>query len=131
MVVAYVTPKPGVNLKVEEIERYCRENITEKAAIPKKVSIVDPMPLTAVGKIFKPALRYDAIRDVCLSELEGLCDLVESIDVDVREDKVHGTIAYVAARPAAGADHAELRERIEAVLGHYTVRYEVVIAGAK
>jgi fatty-acyl-CoA synthase len=128
VVVAYVTPKPGARLKAEEIERHCRENLAERAAVPKKVSIIDPMPLTAVGKIFKPALRYDAIRDVFLSELEALCDWVGSIDVDVREDKVHGTIAHVAARPAAGTDPGELRERIDALLGHYTVRYELAIA---
>jgi fatty-acyl-CoA synthase len=130
VVVAYVTPAPGASLNTKEIERYCRENIVERAAIPKKVSIIDPMPLTAVGKIFKPALRYDAIRDVFLSEFEALRDQIESIDVEAREDKVHGTVAHVAVRPAAGTDPAGLREHIEAILGQFTVRYELVVAGS-
>jgi len=124
-VVAFVAPKPGVRLQAEEIERYCRENITERAAVPKKVDIIDVMPMTAVGKIFKPALRHRAIRDVFLAELETLGELVESIDVSVREDKIHGTTAYVTAVPCAGADEAEIRGRVDAVLGHYTVRYQV------
>ena len=107
VVVAFVTPKAGVKLEAEEIERYCRENITERAAIPKNVHIIDPMPVTAVGKIFKPALRHQAIREVFTAELEALSDLVESIDVVVREEKTHGTTAYVTAEPAAGVDRGE------------------------
>jgi hypothetical protein len=78
-----------------------------------------------VGKIFKPALRHRAIRDVFLAELESLGDLVGSIDVTVREDKIHGTTAHVNAEPCADVDEAEIRRRVDSVLGHYTVRYEV------
>ena len=127
VVVAFVTPKAGVKLEAEEIERYCRENITERAAIPKRVCIIDPMPVTAIGKIFKPALRHHAIRDVFASELEALSDLVESIDVVVREEKIHGTTAYVTVEPAAGVGESKIRERADAILGHYTVRYQVSI----
>ena len=47
-----MTPKAGVKLEAVKLERYCRENISERAAIPKKIHIIDPMPITAVGKIF-------------------------------------------------------------------------------
>jgi fatty-acyl-CoA synthase len=125
VVVAFVTPRAGVELDAEEIERQCREKITERAAIPKKVHVIDRMPVTAVGKIFKPELRHRAIREVFLSELEALSELVESIDVAVSEDKAHETTAYVTAAPAAGVDESEIRERLDAILGHYTVRYEL------
>jgi fatty-acyl-CoA synthase len=125
VVVAFVTPKAGSKLEAEEIERYCRENITERAAIPKKVHIIDPMPVTAVGKIFKPALRHLAIREVFTAELQALSDLVESIDVVVREEKTHGTTAYLTVLPAPGVDEATIRQRVDGILGHYTVRYEV------
>jgi fatty-acyl-CoA synthase len=129
VVAAFVTPKPGVKLEAEEIERHCREHITERAAIPKKVHIIDPMPVTAVGKIFKPALRHRVIKDVFVSELEALSDLVASVDVSVKEDRIHGTTAYVTAEPAAGADEAKIRLRLDSLLGHYTIRYEASIAG--
>ncbi|NQU06929.1 MAG: acyl-CoA synthetase, partial [Candidatus Abyssubacteria bacterium] len=70
--VAYVTPKPGAKLDTEEIEAFCREHITERAALPKKVTVIDPMPVTAIGKIFKPALRYDAIKKVFDADLAQL-----------------------------------------------------------
>jgi fatty-acyl-CoA synthase len=126
--VAYVMPKPGAKLEAAEIEAFCREHITERAAIPKQVSIVDPMPMTAVGKIFKPALRYDAIKKVFHADLEELSDMAESVDVEVKEDKVHGTIAAITVKPAAGVDGQTIRDRIGAILGHYTVYYEVKIA---
>jgi fatty-acyl-CoA synthase len=129
VVVAFVTPKPGAKLEAQDIERYCRENITERAAIPKIVTIIDPMPVTAVGKIFKPALRHRAIEGVFVSELRALSDEVESIDVRVEEDKVHGATAYVTAEVASGADQPRIRERIDEILGHYTVRYVVSFVG--
>jgi fatty-acyl-CoA synthase len=125
VVVAFVTPKAGVALDAGEIERQCRAKITERAAVPKKVHVIDRMPMTAVGKIFKPELRYRAIREVFLSELEALSELAESIDVAVSEDKAHGTTAYITAAPAAGVSEARIRERLGAILGHYTVRYEL------
>lgn len=125
--VAYITPKPGVELDVKKIEAYCREHITERAAIPKEVSVIDPMPVTAVGKIFKPALRYDAIRRVFDAELAKLSDLVESIDVQVGEHKVHGTIAYIIAKPTSSTDVTTLRRQIDDILGRFTVHYEVTV----
>ncbi len=125
--VAYVMPKPGVSLAPERIEDYCREQIRERAAIPKKVEIIESMPMTAVGKIFKPALRYDAVKKVFESELKTLSGMADSIDVTVKEDKVHGTIAIITASPAAGTDVQEIRKHIESILGNYTLYYEVNI----
>ncbi len=123
--VAYVTPKPGAKLDVDEIEAYCREHITERAALPKQITIVDPMPVTAIGKIFKPALRYDAIKKVFDAELAQLADITESIDVTVKEHKIHGTTANITAKPVAGTDAESLRHHINDILGHFTVHYEV------
>jgi fatty-acyl-CoA synthase len=127
VVVAFVTPKAGVKLEAEEIARYCRERITERAAIPKKIHIIDPMPTTAVGKIFKPALRHRAISEVFAAELRDLSDLARSIEVVVREEKTHGTTAYVTAEPVGGVDAAKIRERVDALLGGYTVHYELSV----
>jgi len=123
--VAYVTPKPGATLDVDELGAYCREHITERAALPKEILVVDPMPVTAIGKIFKPALRYDAIKRVFDAELAQLSDLAQSIEVKVKEHKVHGTIAQVTAKPATNTDESNLRTRIDELLGRFTVHYEV------
>ena len=128
--VAYLTPKPGAKLDLRVIEAYCREHITERAAIPKEIFVIDPMPVTAIGKIFKPALRYDAIKRVFDAELAQLSALVESMEVLVSEHKVHGTIARIAAKPASSSDPTVLRRQIEDILGRFTVHYEVTVGDA-
>ncbi len=47
---------------VEAVEDHVRAAIHEPAALPKRIAIVETMPLTPIGKIFKPALRREATR---------------------------------------------------------------------
>jgi hypothetical protein len=54
---------------------------------------------------------------------------VVSIEVSVGEDKIHGTVAHVVAKPSSAADAADVRQRIDLILGHFAVRYEVEFAG--
>jgi fatty-acyl-CoA synthase len=60
--VAYVQLRPGISVSESELMGHCRSEIAERAAIPRTVRIIETMPLTAVGKIFKPDLRLDVIR---------------------------------------------------------------------
>jgi fatty-acyl-CoA synthase len=68
--------------------------MSERAAIPKRIEFIDAMPLTAVGKIFRPTLRQkiseQVIRELLAkksleatitSEIEKKRGLVLSIDV--------------------------------------------------
>ncbi len=53
----FVTLKPGHNITAEALLEQVAPTIYERPAIPKLVEIIDEIPVTAVGKIFKPALR--------------------------------------------------------------------------
>jgi fatty-acyl-CoA synthase len=55
--VAFVTLKPGVTIEAEALLQAVGPTVYERPAVPKRVIIIDAMPVTAVGKIFKPALR--------------------------------------------------------------------------
>jgi fatty-acyl-CoA synthase len=92
--------------------------------MPKRIKVINPMPLTGVGKIFKPALRYDAIKEAFEAELKNIGDLAESVEVVVKEDKVHGTLALITVKPAKDVSEQTIRARIDSLLGQYTVRYE-------
>ena len=48
----------------EELMGFVSEKISERAAMPKYIEILDEMPKTAVGKVFKPDLRRSAITRV-------------------------------------------------------------------
>jgi fatty-acyl-CoA synthase len=41
---------------------FLRDRIEDPVAVPKRIGVVEAMPLTPVGKIFKPTLRAEAIR---------------------------------------------------------------------
>jgi fatty-acyl-CoA synthase len=58
--VAFVVLTPGSELIPEELEAWAAEHVPERAAAPKHVAIVEEIPLTAVGKPYKPELRRRA-----------------------------------------------------------------------
>jgi hypothetical protein len=77
------------------------------------------MPLTAVGKIFKPALRLDSIRR-CVRSVAQL-DCAKAVEVDVRD--AGGSVVVVLKLPdPAGAQVVEIIRR---ELERYTFCVEV------
>ncbi len=123
--VAYVALAQDAGISENDIVQWAQTHIGERAAIPKAVYIVDQIPLTAVGKVFKPALRWDATRRAYEQELAQLGDLAQSIEVRVAEDKVHGTLATVRIQAAPGADRGAIQAKVGELLARYTVRFGV------
>jgi fatty-acyl-CoA synthase len=58
--VAFVVVKDKPQTTSSELLEYCQKHISERAAIPKRIEILDSLPITAVGKVFKPLLRNSA-----------------------------------------------------------------------
>jgi fatty-acyl-CoA synthase len=90
--VVYVQLKPGAQVSEAELLAHAAEHIPERAAIPKNAWIIDAIPLTAVGKTFKPALRFDAIARVYQA---ALAELDQRLSVDVRSDDKRGQVAHI------------------------------------
>lgn len=55
--VVFVVLKPGQLLSHETLQSFVQERIHERPAFPKRIFFIDSLPMTGVGKIFKPALR--------------------------------------------------------------------------
>ncbi len=125
--VAFVQLQEGSDLTSEQILDYLKKEVGERAAVPKAVFIIEQVPLTPVGKIFKPALRWEAIRQVYQEELATLGDMVESVNVTVKEDKVHGSLATITVKPASGALPEDIRKRVDDILTRYTIKYRLEI----
>ena len=123
--VAYVELKEDATTTEEEILEYLRKEVGERAAVPKRVFIVSRIPLTPVGKIFKPALRWETIQRVYEQELAVLKEIVLKIEVAVTEDKVHGAIATIGITPAPGESQARIKEKATEILSRYTVPYQI------
>ena len=90
--VVYVQLKPGAQTSEAELLAHAAEHIPERAAIPKDAWVIDAIPLTAVGKTFKPALRFDAIGRVYQTVL---AELDQRLRVDVRSDDKRGQVAHI------------------------------------
>ncbi|MDO9477557.1 MAG: acyl-CoA synthetase [Pseudohongiella sp.] len=54
---AFVVLQPGATVSAAELLSFCESEVSERAAIPKRIEILSTMPMTAVGKIFRPVLR--------------------------------------------------------------------------
>jgi fatty-acyl-CoA synthase len=110
--VAYVQLKPGTTVTADEIKAFARDNIPERGAAPVEVFIVDKIPLTDVGKIYKPPLRRDAAERTLAAELAGLAD------ISVTDDPARGLVVRAKAKDGETA-------KAKAVLDKYTLPYEV------
>ncbi len=53
----FVSAQPGAQIDPNELAAFVQEKIMEPPARPRAVSIVGEMPVTPIGKIFKPKLR--------------------------------------------------------------------------
>jgi fatty-acyl-CoA synthase len=127
--IAYVQLQEDADLSEAQIFEYLKGEIGERAAIPKEVYIVDQIPLTPVGKIFKPSLRWQAIQRVYQTELEALGDLVESFDVSVDEDKYNGSLAVVTIKARHGISVDEIKHKVDNILARYTVKHDLNFLG--
>ena len=58
--VCYVALRPGASVSDDELHAHAQRTIGERPAWPKQIHVIDAIPLTTVGKIYKPQLRCDA-----------------------------------------------------------------------
>jgi len=85
---------------------FARAHIHEQAAVPKYLEIIDEMPLTNVGKIFKPDLRKSAITRIFDETLsaKGIAGNVTG----VTDDKKLGLVATIKAEGTSQDEIADV-----------------------
>lgn len=119
--VVYVQLKPGSQASEAELLEHAAAHIPERAAIPKNAWIIDAIPLTAVGKTFKPALRFDAITRVYQ---DAVGELHPAARVEVLSDDKAGQLAHIHL---PNQDQA-LAEAIGERLAGYAVAHRIHFA---
>ena len=90
---AYVELVDGATVSQEDLLAYAKSKIHERAAHPKFLEILDELPKTAVGKIFKPDLRKRAITRV-YNEVLQKAGVAAKVSL-VSEDKKRGLVAHL------------------------------------
>ena len=117
--VAYVQLKPGIEATPDELTDFLRREMGERAALPKDIHIIDRMPLTAVGKIFKRELKrwetVDAVRQILFRC--GIEATVHAVD-----ESLQGTVLQV------DLSDPKLEGRCAEMLGHLPFAYSITPA---
>lgn len=115
--VAYVQLKPGFQTDEASLIEFARSHIGERAAVPKAIRIVQSMPLTAVGKIFKPELKLYAIEEALRERFET--ELVSLGHIRALQDPQRGTVLQVRLGRPDG------RAAAERILGQFPYPFTV------
>ena len=112
----YVELVEGAEVSEEDLMAYAKKHVHERAAHPKYLGIMDELPKTAVGKIFKPDLRRLAITRVFNAALKDIGAEVS----DVSEDKKRGLVAHIVKT----GDVSDAQ--IGAALNAYTIPWDMM-----
>ena len=124
--VGYVQLKPGATIVSGELEAFVRERTPERAAVPVQIIPIDPMPLTGVGKVFKPKLRWDAATRVFTGVLTPLMERGVDCNVAVGPHGSHGSIATVTLKRVPQEAREAVANEVHALLAPFVMRHEVV-----
>ncbi|MDX2378287.1 MAG: acyl-CoA synthetase [Acidimicrobiia bacterium] len=116
--VCYVQLLPGTTATEDELRAFAESEIGERPAWPKHILIVDTIPMTAVGKIFKPILREDAVERVVRAMLD---ERHLSGDVKATAGGPRGMRVTVTLADSDDAATSDLRDLLEGYLFAATV----------
>lgn len=125
--VVFATLRPGAQASEEELLAFTARHVDEAPARPKFVTVIAQMPMTNVGKIYKPELRALAAGQVAQALVDA-ARLALGIDpvsrVEVLSNEATGvTVHITAAVPQA----AQLQSRLQEVLAPLPVKTRVTL----
>jgi fatty-acyl-CoA synthase len=120
----FVTLVPGASVTEDELLAFVAQRVDEAPARPKAVAIIDKMPMTNVGKIYKPDLRLMAAKAVVAALVAETCAAL-----DVRDNArpvVHvdaeRRVTVLLDAAALGAAMAPVHERLRVLLERLPVK---------
>lgn len=119
--VLFVVPAPGVEIDLDRLRCHLDQHVHERAARPRSISVVGELPLTAVGKIFKPELREMAITEKVRLEAAEIFGTAASVSVEVHMDDQKRTVVDVAVHGATDEKLAALEASLRPLPQTYTI----------
>ena len=119
--VAFVSLKPGAQVEAKVLAEYVQQFISERPAFPKRVEILEAMPLTAIGKVYKPALKALATRFAIVQRLEhaGLALLVDAQVVDAASKL---TVVFTGKNKDVVLQH---ENQLRQIMGRFAIHYRI------
>jgi len=121
--VCFVELAPGSEVSLDDLQHHAQASIDERPAWPKQIHVIDAIPLTTVGKIFKPSLRCGAAKMKVAELVQGELGLAKAI-VDVAAGGPRGMRVTVTLTQDDRASVSAVEEVLARFL--FEARVEVV-----
>jgi fatty-acyl-CoA synthase len=119
--ILFVVAAPGQEVDVSALQAHLERNIIEPPAKPKRVVVLPALPVTAVGKIFKPALRDLAIQEKAKLEIERVFGAGASASISVEQDERLNTRVRILVDTADGGRLRQLADAMASLPQTYLV----------
>lgn len=121
--ICFVELRSGADVSMEDLQQHAQNSIDERPAWPKFVEVIDTVPLTSVGKIFKPSLRCTAAKIKVLDLVQNEMGL-ENARVDV----VTGGARGMRVTVTLSHKNQSSVEKLETALAAYLFEARVLIS---
>lgn len=120
----FVVPKPNATINLTDLQEMLVAELHEPPARPRRILVINALPVTAVGKIFKPDLREQAIVEKVRLDVAQLCGNTVSLHVSVHTDPQKRTEVRVALAGATNDQIAALTKKLAALPQTYHLTSE-------
>jgi fatty-acyl-CoA synthase len=124
--IAFVQLKPDAKVTETELIDYVRGRTPERAAVPVAVIVMAAIPLTAVGKVFKPQLRWIAAQRVYAETMAPLARQGIEVIVSVATHEKHGSLATFAISDVTESAREEIVSKVRELMNPYAQQWEIV-----
>lgn len=118
----FVVPAPGMQIDLAALKAHLAAHVHEPPARPRSILVIDALPVTAVGKIFKPALRDMAIEEKVRLELGIAAGSAAKAGVTVSLDARKRTLVDVEVAGATVQQIAALEAALQLLPQTYRLR---------
>lgn len=120
----FVVPAEGQNLDLDELRTFLQTHVHERPAWPKNILKIEALPVTAVGKLFKPALRDMAIAEKVRLETLAICGSNVQVSSEIRLNERKHTVVEVTLQGATDTQLAQLDGALKPLGQTYSIRHK-------
>ncbi|MBT9469920.1 MAG: AMP-binding protein [Pseudomonadota bacterium] len=114
--VVFAVLRPGASVSADELKDFIIENVSEAPAKPASVILLPALPVTAIGKVFRPALRAEAVRAVVTERVNAAFPAQARPEVEI--DQAHASGIWVLIRRGGAAEGPAWSDFLEWISQH-------------
>ena len=119
--ILFVVASPDQTIDLAELQDHLERKVNEPPARPRRVVLLDSLPVTAVGKIFKPALRDLAVKEKVRSEIDRIFGPATRAEIGVEKDDKLNTRVRIAVASDEAARLRDLADALSALPQTYVI----------